>query len=214
MENPKKEEKRAAILEVAKAEFAHRGYHGCSIADIARRAEVAAGTIYLYFGKKEDLLVGLFRKYLGGFLTEARPALAEVPAGGKRLRRLIELQFGFFEKDPELARVIQVYLRERNPYIRDGVRPTLLDYFGLLHEMLESGVACGAFDSSLDIRLARKVLFGALDEVVTSWVLSERRYSLFSLVDPLCRMLLRTLGGAAPASQPGEESSERKNENS
>ncbi|MFQ5749799.1 MAG: TetR/AcrR family transcriptional regulator, partial [Planctomycetota bacterium] len=158
MENQKKEEKRTAILEIAKTEFAHRGYHGCSISDIARRAEVAAGTIYLYFEKKEDLLVGLFLKYLGDFLADTRPALAEVPAGEERLRRLIELQFGFFEKDPDLARVIQVYMRERNPYIRDGVRPTLLDYFGLLHDLLESGVACGAFDSSLDIRLARKVL--------------------------------------------------------
>ena len=197
MPNNNRGDKERLILEAAVRVFAETGYHGSSIADIATAAGVATGTIYLYFKRKEDLLVSMFQRYLGGYLARSSPLLQAEPAGGARLRKLIELHLHFFETDRALASVFQIHLREPNETIRDGIRPTLLEYFDQIEGVIVSGAAAGEFADDLDPKLARRVLFGGLDEVVTSWLVSKRDYPLMSVLDPLYRMLAGALGVAS-----------------
>jgi AcrR family transcriptional regulator len=56
-------ERRDAILDAALHCFVDRGFHGTAIPDIAKRTGIAAGTIYHYFGSKEELVNALFRKW-------------------------------------------------------------------------------------------------------------------------------------------------------
>jgi TetR/AcrR family fatty acid metabolism transcriptional regulator len=186
--------KRQLILRAAAAVFARRGYHGASMAQVAEEAGVAAGTIYLYFAGKEQLLVTLVGGALRDYLEECRPLLAAAAPGAPRLRRLIELHLSFFERDPDLARLLMVHLREADPAIQAGIAPALRAAYDLIEEVLRAGVAAGAFDPGLDPRLARKLLAGGLEEVVSSWVLREPRYSLLRVLDPLHRMAARAMG--------------------
>ncbi|NNE07280.1 MAG: TetR/AcrR family transcriptional regulator [Gemmatimonadetes bacterium] len=189
-----RQEKERQILDAAVTVFARSGYHKSSIAAIAGEAGVAAGTIYLYFRQKEDLIIALFQRHLGDYLDEYEPRIRSESDPAVRIRRLIEYHLAFFEHDPELAVVFQIHLREVSPMIRDGITPVLVRYFDLIDDILQDAHGRGFLDPELDLRLARKVLFGALDEIVTSWARAEHRYSLLAQVDPLYRILSRAIG--------------------
>src|SRR6266850_2749509 len=84
-------DKRARILDAAIKVFAERGFHTATVAEIARAAGVADGTIYLYFKSKDDLLLRLFDEKMTDLLGEARSALEEEKSAPARLRRFIQL---------------------------------------------------------------------------------------------------------------------------
>ncbi len=189
-----REEKERQILDGAITVFARSGYHKSSIAAIAREAGLAAGTIYLYFRQKEDLIIALFQRYLGDYLDEYEPRIHAEVDPAVRIRNLIRYHLAFFETDHDLAKVFQIHLREVSPLIREGITPVLVRYFDVIDHILQDARARGELDPELDLRLARKVLFGALDEIVTSWARAEHRYSLLAQVDPLYRILSRALG--------------------
>jgi len=189
-----REEKERQILDGAITVFARSGYHKSSIAAIAREAGIAAGTIYLYFRQKEDLIIALFQRHLGDYLDEYEPRIHAEADPAVRIRKLIEYHMAFFECDHDLAVVFQIHLREVSPTIRDGITPVLVRYFDVIDDILQDAHDRGVLDPELDLRLARKVLFGALDEIVTSWARAEHRYSLLAQVDPIYRILSRALG--------------------
>src|SRR5947207_6789506 len=83
-------DKRARIIDAAIKVFAERGFHTATVAEIARAAGVADGTIYLYFKSKDDLLLRLFDEKMTALLAEVRDALAGEPTAPEKLRRLLQ----------------------------------------------------------------------------------------------------------------------------
>ena len=59
---PRQIDKRDALLRAAIETFAARGFFNAQVADVARTAGVAAGTVYLYFRGKDDLLISIFER--------------------------------------------------------------------------------------------------------------------------------------------------------
>ena len=194
--------KEEQILEAAVRVFSHHGYHGSSMAAVAREAGVAAGTIYLYFERKQDLLITLFQRNLADYIQGCRPALTQAAPGVPRLRLLIAQHLAFFAENRERASVFQIHIREPDPVLAEGIRPAVAAYFDLIGEVMESGVECGAFDAGLDIRLARHVLFGAVDEVVTGWLRAKHPFPLMTVLDPLVAMLARSVGATESGASP------------
>ncbi len=186
--------KELQILRAAIAVFARHGYHKSTISRIAEEAGIATGTIYLYFKRKEDLIVALFEQILGDYIRDARPAVMESTEPAVRLEKLIELHFRFFEGDHAVAAAFQIHLREVNPEIRQGIVPVLRRYFDLIDQIISEGKAQRAIGEEIDTRLARKLIFGGLDAIVTSWVLSGHKYSLMSMHRDFHRMIIRALG--------------------
>src|SRR5919201_2936424 len=84
-------DKRARILDAAVKVFAERGYFSSTVAEIARAAGVADGTIYLYFKSKDDLLLRLFEEKMTQLLAAAKAALGEERDAPSRLKRFIQL---------------------------------------------------------------------------------------------------------------------------
>src|SRR2546428_1279158 len=80
--------KRDAILRAAIDVFAERGFFNAQVADVARAAGVAAGTVYLYFKSKDDLLVSIFDRSMRDGLAAGRAAVADLHDPRERLRRL------------------------------------------------------------------------------------------------------------------------------
>src|SRR5712672_1025636 len=95
--------KRDAILRAATDVFASRGFFNAQVADVARAAGVAAGTVYLYFRSKDDLLVSIFERTMRETLGEGRAAVANVKDPAERLRCFARLHLGMLGRDRNLA---------------------------------------------------------------------------------------------------------------
>lgn len=170
--------KRDAILRAAIDVFADRGYFNAQVADVARAAGVAAGTVYLYFKSKDDLLVSIFDRSMRDGLAAGRAAVAGLDDPRERLRRLARGHLARLGSDRSLAIVFQVELRQSTKFMERFSSTLLRDYLGLIREAIADGQRAGVFRPDLKPTAAAKMLFGALDEMATNWILSRRRYAL------------------------------------
>jgi len=175
--------KREAILRAATDVFAGRGFFHAQVADVARAAGVAAGTVYLYFRSKDDLLVSIFERTMREALAEGRRAVGEVRDPAERLRRLARLHLARLGRDRNLAIVFQVELRQSTKFMERFSATLLRDYLALIRGAIADGQAAGVFRTTVNATAAAKMFFGALDEMATNWILSRRRYLLESEAD-------------------------------
>jgi TetR/AcrR family fatty acid metabolism transcriptional regulator len=169
--------KRERILRAAIDVFAQSGYFNAKVADIAKAAGVADGTIYLYFDGKEDLLTSIFRDHIRNYLQSLERALANVNRPEDRVRVAIRHHLESLGRDRALAIVAQVELRHSLKFMALLSHQEVGDYLNILRKIVEQGQAEGAFRRNLHPQLVAKAVFGILDEMVTSWVLSEKDYT-------------------------------------
>ena len=170
--------KRDAILRAATDVFAESGYFNAQVADVARAAGVAAGTVYLYFRSKDDLLVSIFERSMRDAIAEGRAMVGGVRDPRQRLRRFAALHLGRLGRDRNLAVVFQVELRQSTKFMERFSSTLLRDYLGLIRDAIADGQRAGIFRADIKATVAAKMFFGALDEMATNWILSRRRYSL------------------------------------
>ena len=175
--------------------IAQNGYHNAQVSRIAREANVADGTIYLYFENKDHLLVSLFNEKIGQLIHNCGEQIRQQTAAEEKLALLIYSHLEHMAKDPQLATVTQIELRQVNPHIREGISEVLQSYFQLIDEVIQAGIQQGVFRADIDLRIARKMIFGTLDEVVTAWVMKQYKYDLVSLAEPILNLFLRGLSG-------------------
>ncbi len=182
--------KREAILRAAIDVFASRGFFGAQVADVARAAGVAAGTVYLYFRGKDDLLVSIFERTMRDALAEGRAAAAAVADPCDRLRSFARLHLARLGRDRSLAVVFQVELRQSTKFMERFSATLLRDYLGLIRAAIADGQASGTFRADFNPTTAAKMFFGALDEMATNWILSRRKYSLESDADSVADLFI------------------------
>jgi TetR/AcrR family fatty acid metabolism transcriptional regulator len=194
MARRRSDDKRQRILQAAVKVFAKKGYHGAKVSEIARRADVADGTIYLYFRNKEDILVSLFDEVMLEHLEKAREDLTAVSGAPARLLAIAEHHLRAMGSNRDLAVVFQVELRQSTRFMERFTASWLQDYFGLLGEVIEQGQREGSLRADLPRKVATKAFFGALDEMVTSWIIGGGNYDLAELARPVVALFL---GGAA-----------------
>ena len=190
--------KRDAILDAATRVFAERGFFAAQVADVARLAGVAAGTVYLYFKNKDDLLISLFNRTMRDAIDEGRHLLTTVSDPVARLQRFAELHLGRLGRDRALAVVFQVELRQSTKFMAEFSTTRLREYLGLIRDTIALGQARGDFRTDVSPTLCAKLLFGALDEMATNWILSRRRYPLVEQADEIVDLLVGGGGGAPP----------------
>lgn len=187
-------EKFNAILRAAIEVFARSGYFNAKVAEVARTAGVADGTVYLYFKNKDDLLISIFNTAMDAFIAEARAELETIEDAREQLRRFARLHLAALESDRELAIVFQVELRQSTKFMEQFSETKLAEYMKILREILERGQKQGVFRAQPGSKLVAKVIFGALDEMATNWVLSHNNYRLTSAVEPVMDIFLNGIG--------------------
>ncbi|CDQ39390.1 TetR/AcrR family transcriptional regulator [Virgibacillus salexigens] len=166
------------IIEAAVEVIAENGYHASQVSKIAKKAGVADGTIYLYFKNKEDILISVFEEKMGQFINHITEAIQNKNNANEKLYELIQLHFSQLSKDPHLAVVTQLELRQSNPELRLEINNVLKPYLTVIDSIVQEGMKEGIFRHSLNIPLVRQMIFGTLDETVTNWVMKERKYQL------------------------------------
>jgi len=183
-------DKREAILRAAITVFAHNGYFNSKVADIAREAGVADGTVYLYFKSKDDLLVSIFERSMREGLAHGVAAVGTLRDPRERLLRLARAHLARLGRDRNLAIVFQVELRQSTKFMERFSASLLRDYLGLIREAIADGQRDGLFRQDVKATVAAKMLFGALDEMATNWILSRRRYSLEADADAVVDLFI------------------------
>ena len=189
-------DKRDLILRAATKVFAQNGFFQSQVADVARSAGVAAGTVYLYFKSKDDLLVSIFERSMREVIAEGRAALEGVRDPAERLRRIAHLHLGRLGRDKNLAVVFQVELRQSVKFMERFSETYLQDYLKLIKQTIADGQQSGVFRRNISATTATKVFFGALDEMATNWMLSRRKYPLDDEADAVVDLFINGLGGA------------------
>jgi TetR/AcrR family fatty acid metabolism transcriptional regulator len=164
-------DKRRTILDAAVRAFAAKGYHACRVGDIAEEAGVAYGLVYHYFPSKESVLEAVFRETWGALLAAVSEVEQSSDPADEKVRKVSAIVLRSWRDDPNLVRVL---VREvtRSPHLQQEV-DEIAQAFAALERIVASGVTEGTFRAGLDARLAAWMLYGALEEILTGWVLGQ-----------------------------------------
>jgi TetR/AcrR family fatty acid metabolism transcriptional regulator len=189
----KANDKRARILLAAIKVFAERGFHNATVAEIARAAGVADGTIYLYFKGKDDLLLRLFDEKMTELLEEARKALDAEKTAPAKLRRFIQLHLALVERNPDLASVLIVELRQSAQFLKAADRNKLAAYVDLIAEVVKAGQESGELLDVVSPATAKRAIFGALDELALAFLVSGRKSNLRKTAAEVAEWFVRGL---------------------
>ena len=165
------EEKRRLLLEAAVRVFARKGYHTCRVGDIAEEAGVAHGLLYHYFASKEELLETVFRENWSDLLEAVKTVEESGEPAREQLRQVAAILLRSWRRDPDLVRVL---VREvaRSPQVQLRVAE-IGEAFQAIERIVRRGQEAGEFRSDLDPRLAAVIFYGALEEILTGWVLGQ-----------------------------------------
>ena len=151
--------------------FAREGYHDARVGDIAKEAGVAYGLVYHYFRSKEAVLEAVFRETWGAMLTAIRSVEDRGGPATDQLRRVCAIVLGSWKTDPDLIRVL---VREvvRSPQIQREI-DEISQAFAALERIIERGQEDGTFTTELRSRTVAWMLYGALEEILTGWVMGQ-----------------------------------------
>lgn len=182
------------ILEAAVTVFARQGFHQSTVAQIAKEAGVADGTIYLYFKSKDDILVHFFSYRTKQVFDRFRAEVQKVDNSLDKLRNLIRRHLMEFQSDRNMAVVYQVETHQSSRLVESQIRDMSQMYQDLISEIVELGQQEGKIRKELYVGLVKRYILGAVDEVINTWLHSEKEYDLVSMADPLVDLLVRGIG--------------------
>ena len=181
-------DKREAILRAAIKVFAQKGYFNSKVADVAKATGIADGTVYLYFKSKEEILHSVFDRAMEEFIAEGKREIAEIEEADKRLQRIAQLHLEKLGADRDLAIVFQVELRGSTKFMEEFSGGGFAEYLEIIQKTIQEGQKTGVFRKDLRPITAAKILYGALDEMVTNWILSKRAYPLAPMADEVLKV--------------------------
>ena len=197
-----REEKRQRILRAAIDEFARKGYFSARMSDVAKAASVADGTLYLYFEGKEHLLISIFDDVLSQFISQLKAEIEDVDDPVEKLEIMVRLHLQTLARDRSLAQVLQIETRHSRRFMSLLTRGRLGEYLDLLRAIIQEGQDKGVFRHDLSPGLATDLVFGAVDELVNSWLLADDPGDLVRLSAPLMNLLSH--GMVVPSHHGGE----------
>jgi TetR/AcrR family fatty acid metabolism transcriptional regulator len=183
-------DKREAILRAAIKVFASKGFFNSKVADIAGEAGVADGTVYLYFKNKDDILHSIFDRAMAEFIAEGKKELEGIAAPEERLKKIAELHLERLGADRDLAIVFQVELRGSTKFMQEFSASGFAEYLDIIRQTFAEGQKAGVFRSDMKPVVCAKILYGALDEMVTNWILSSKSYPLAPMAGEVLKVFL------------------------
>lgn len=183
-------DKREAILRAGIKVFAGKGFFNSKVSDIAGEAGVADGTVYLYFKNKDDILHSIFDRAMAEFIAEGKRELDGIVSPEDRLRKIAELHLERLGADRDLAIVFQVELRGSTKFMQEFSAAGFGEYLDIIRQTIAEGQKAGVFRKDMKPVVCAKILYGALDEMVTNWILSSKQYPLAPMAGEVLKVFL------------------------
>ena len=182
-------DKREKIMQAAINVFAGHGFFNSTVADVAKVAQVADGTIYLYFKNKDDLLISIFEQSMDMFIEEVSDKVKEAHTPQEKLLRYITLHLQLVQKNQNLAQVIQIELRQSSKFMKEYANEKFFEYMNILQLIIEEGQRQNIFRRDADPVILKRAIFGAIDEMALEWVLMKRkRYSIEDAAEQIYKL--------------------------
>ena len=165
------EDKRRLLLDAAVRVFADKGLHAARVSDIAAEAGVAHGLLYHYFSSKDEVLETVFRETWSLMLGAVHGVEQTEDLAREQLRKVAAIVLRTWKRDPDLVRVL---VREvtRTPQVQEEIEE-IHQAMAALQRIVERGQESGEFRQDVDARLTAVIFYGALEEILTSWVLGQ-----------------------------------------
>ena len=151
------------------------GFYQSKIAQIAKEAGVADGTIYIYFENKDDILISLFEEQMKAVLDNMAHQVSAIDDPAEKLEAFASTHLGLIEKNKAMAEIIQVELRQSGKFMKEYKNERFLEYLDIIEDIIIEGQKRGLFRNDVILSVAKRAFFGALDEVSRFWVLSSRK---------------------------------------
>lgn len=183
-------DKREAILRAAVKIFAQKGYFNSKVSDIASEAGIADGTVYLYFKSKDEVLRSVFDRTMDDFISEGRAELAKISSPEEKLGMLANFHLRKLGADRNLAIVFQVELRGSTKFMEEFSEKGFREYLDVIKNVIEEGQTANLFRKDITPITAAKIFYGALDEMVTNWILSRKSYPLEPFADEVIKLFM------------------------
>ena len=182
------------ILEAAVKVFARQGFHQSTVAQIAKEAGVADGTIYLYFKNKDDILVQFFSFRAKQVFESFREEVDRAQNSLDKLRNLINRHLAEFQRDRDGAIVYQVETHQNSRLAEAQIKEMSQMYRDIISEIVEQGQQEGTIRKDVYVGLVKRFIIGAVDEVINTWLHSDGEYDLVSMASPLVDLFVRGIG--------------------
>ncbi len=171
----KNNEKYLRIIKAATKIFAKKGFFKAKVSDIAKEAQVADGTIYLYFENKDDILISLFEEQMQLVLENMHRQLSKEKDAVKKIERFAITHLKLIESNKNVAEIIQVELRQSTKFMKEYKNEGFMEYLNLIADIIVEGQEQGVFNKAIIPNIAKRAFFGALDEMSRFWVLSSHK---------------------------------------
>jgi len=166
------EERRRQILDAAVRAFAKKGYHACRVSDIAEEAGVAYGLVYHYFESKDAVLEAVFREMWGAMVAAINAIESLDDSPRQQLRKSCAIVLRTWRDYPDVVRVLVREVARSGEQLQREVEE-IAEAFQALQRIVERGQEQGEFRADLSPRLAAWIIYGALEEILTGWVLGR-----------------------------------------
>lgn len=186
----KKATRRQQILQAAIEIFGRSNFDDTSISEIARRAGVAEGTIYQYFKNKQDLFFSIPREKTKTFSAQLDLYLKGVTDAREKIRKFAWYYLHFFRTNPDYARSLMLEMRVSKAFARSGSYKGVKRFMNQALAILKEGQEQGVIRQDLDLYLSRHLLLGALEHVVTRWLLKGEKEDIMLCHEQLSDLIL------------------------
>jgi len=171
----KDESKHQKILQAAIKVFSEKGFYNSRVSEIAKEANVADGTIYLYFKNKDDILISLFEEEFAKIVRDMRAELAREKDALQKIKRFAITHLSIVSHHPHLAEVMGVEVRQSTKFMKEYVNQPFIEYLNIIRSVVIEGQEKGLLRKDLTPGVMKRAFFGALDEMARYWVLSTKK---------------------------------------
>ncbi|MCK5050624.1 MAG: TetR/AcrR family transcriptional regulator [Candidatus Cloacimonetes bacterium] len=177
--------KRKAIIEAAINVFSHKGFHKAKISNISKLANVADGTIYLYFNNKENLLVSAFDELIESILVEMKDKISNEKSALDRLTKFFDLHVDVFTEQPAVVRFLAIELRQSPDFyeLYPSYNP-LKEYISFIEKLIIDSIKEKSI-RAVDSRALTLIIFGTMDFLLTEWSTKNQPFSLVEMKEKI-----------------------------
>ena len=184
-------EKYHRIIAAATKVFARKGFFLAKVSDIAKEAQVADGTIYLYFENKDDILISLFEEQMKAVLENMVQQISQEQDAIKKIEKFALTHLRLIELNKNMAEIIQVELRQSSKFMKEYKNEKFMQYLNLISDVIREGQEQGLFKKDVIPDIAKRAFFGALDEMSRFWVLSShKKYDIETAAEQISEYFL------------------------
>lgn len=193
MSRKRDNEKRKRILESAIKVFAKTGYSEARIQDVAEKAGVSHGTVYIYFANKDALFISIFQEILGELIQYIGSEIQKEKNAEDKLRRIISIQLDIIEENPDLTKLILIEFPRSGNFLNDSNTNVLSRYIDLISDVLRQGIDEGIFSMEVGTEITATMIYAGIQGIATRWILDGMCYSLKTMERSIADILINGL---------------------